>query len=134
MRIHLQILLVWAAIGCFFSTPAYSAQSAGPQPTKHPVVLYVSNQTSKIDPVDILVTIDRNPVVNDTFHVGNGHNWHTFELELAEGTHQIHATSDMGQAFIDVVFAAHSPMWLVLNYWGKCHFQLRLSTKPVLFM
>ncbi len=50
-------------------------------------VLYVSNQSFYIDPVDIQIWIDGECVVREYFEVGNQHNYRPFVLRLSEGTH-----------------------------------------------
>ena len=101
---------------------------------QHKVIIYVSNQTRQIDPVDIMVTVDKRVIAHQDFHFGDGHNWASFDLLLPEGTHQIIARSERGKAFLDVVFDVNRKRWLVLDYWGEGHFQLGFREKQVYFM
>jgi hypothetical protein len=100
-----------------------------------PVVLHVSNQTSEVDPVDIKISIDNDkPIVNQNFSCGTGHNVSTFKLAFNEGVHQLFVTSHNGDAGLDFVFMLDKPVWLIIHYWGKNHFQLNISYKPVVFI
>ncbi len=98
-----------------------------------PVVIYVSNQTGEVNPVNIKVSIDQDSILNQDFLCGTGHNWSSFKLSLKEGRHQLVVTSSNGDAGLDVVFTVDKPTWLVIDYWGKNHFQLVISYEPVGF-
>jgi hypothetical protein len=51
-------------------------------------ILYVSNQSFALDPVDIKVYIDGFLVVNRDFYVKGQHNWIRFQFQLGGGTHR----------------------------------------------
>jgi hypothetical protein len=104
-------------------------------------VLYVSNQTNAIDPVDITVWIDGKCVVRDDFEYINEHNWLTFRLRLQDGDHELVAESEKGNATLGRSFTTSGSHWAVLNY--TYHPDLRtpvprqftflLQDKPMLF-
>jgi hypothetical protein len=100
---------------------------------RHEIVLYVSNQTYEIDPVDILVTVDRRIVAQGKFQVGDGHNWRKFAFSVPDGRHQIIASSQRGKAMLDVICNVRANEWLVLNYWGRGHLQLGFYEEAVIF-
>ena len=52
-------------------------------------ILYVSNQSFAIDPVDIIILIDGEPAVDQELYVDGQHNWQKFQFLLLEGKHQI---------------------------------------------
>jgi len=101
--------------------------------SESPVAIYVSNQTAEVNPVNIKVSIDQKAILNQNFPCGSGHNWSRFKVSLKEGRHQLVVTSSNGDAGLDVVFTVDKPMWLVIDYWGKNHFQLVISHEPVGF-
>ena len=61
-------------------------------------VLYVSDQSFKLDHVDITIRIDGKVAVSDQFAVGNEHNWKQYRFQLDPGLHHITAISHRGQA------------------------------------
>jgi hypothetical protein len=83
-----------------------------------PVVLYVSNQSFTVDPVDITVTIDGEVVVDGNFFVEGQHNWIQFDLELAPGDHTLRANSIGGGADHEELLTVDGPLWIVVDYWG----------------
>ena len=98
-----------------------------------PVVIYVSNQMGKVNPVNIKVSIDQKTIVNGDFSNDGGYSWTPFKTSMKDGGHQIVVTSDNGDAGLDVIFEVDKPLWLVISYWGKNHFQLNISPRPVAF-
>jgi len=102
---------------------------------EYQVTLYVSSQDATfVNPVDIQVKLDnKTTVVDRDFYTGTGHNNTQFDLILRHGDHQLIAKSTNGDASIDVVFTVDGRLWLVLDYWGKNHFQFSVYRHPVLF-
>lgn len=98
-----------------------------------PVVIYVSNQMGKVNPVNIKVSIDQKTIVDSAFSNHGGYSWSAFKTSLKNGGHQVIVTTTNGDAGLDVVFTIDKPLWLVISYWGKNHFQLNISPKPVVF-
>jgi hypothetical protein len=106
-------------------------------------VLYVSNQSFEMKTVDILVTIDGRPVLQEYFKVGNQHVWKRFSLQLSDGRHKIHTVTRKGEAEIEEAFEVAGKRWSVLNFcYGKreghkCNkpsFIFEVSDKPVGFL
>lgn len=107
------------------------------------VVLYVSNQSFEIDPVDIEVRVDGRLVVSKDFNVGSQHNWESFRLSLPAGRHVLTARSKRGEAEIRQPFDVDGNRWLVLDYWfyskkygnppESRHFQFTESDEPMGF-
>ena len=125
--------LISASLVLFLAVfnPAKVAQTT----TQHdfPVVIYVSNQMGKVNPVNIKVSIDHKTIVDSAFANNGGYSWAAFKTSLKNGGHQIVITSTNGDAGLDVIFTADKPLWLVISYWGRNHFQLNISPKPVGF-
>ena len=100
-------------------------------------VLYVSNQSFEIDPVDIRVTIDGKLAVDEDFEVEDQHNWVEYTFRLREGRHVLHAESRAGAAELTRSFELTRKTWAVLNYWyypgERKRFSFDLSHQPVAF-
>jgi hypothetical protein len=79
--------------------------------------LYVRNQSFEIDPVDIEVYIDDQPVVCDEFFVEGQHNWILHDLSLDPGEHSIRAVGHDGQTTIEETFQVEGERWAVLDFW-----------------
>ena len=108
--------------------------SQAPSKREFPVVLYVSSQSSYVDPVNIKVFFEgEKDTVNQDFYYRTGNSHSTFHYSLKKGQHQIIVTSKNGEAGLDVVFYVDKPLWLGLDYWGKNHFQLNISDRPLGF-
>jgi hypothetical protein len=80
------------------------------------LTLYVGNQSSAIDPVDIQVEIDGRLVVNDLFPFGNGHTCKKLVLPVRPGWHRINARSVKGEAVFHTEFSTFWSRWAVLDY------------------
>jgi hypothetical protein len=81
------------------------------------LTLYISNQSSAIDPVDIQVEIDGQLVANDQFRFADGHNWQRFVLPLRPGRHSINAKTVKGDSIFRSEFSVFWNRWAVLDYW-----------------
>jgi hypothetical protein len=89
-----------------------------PVPTQPNFVLYVSNQSFEIDPVDIDVFVDGELAVEGDFLVGSQHTWHMFEFELAPGEHTIRAVTSAGDTRLsDTVDITDQTRYAVVNFW-----------------
>ena len=107
------------------------------------VVLYVSNQSFEIDPVDVVVAIDGEPVIAEEFAVANQHNWKKFVLRLSPGRHTLTARSGRGAATLETSFVVKGAHWAVLDYWYYSeaygsppeprHFEFMIQDEPVAF-
>ncbi|MGD1046641.1 MAG: hypothetical protein ABR936_15140 [Bacteroidota bacterium] len=116
-----------------------------------PVIVYFGIEAGNIDPLNVSVSMDGNNFINQDFsnssdtHVDTTksgkiitsitlpHRHWPFTLTLKESIHQITATTKNGDAGLDVVFTVEKPLWLILSYWGKNHFQLHISERGVGF-
>ena len=81
------------------------------------VILIVSNQSFKIDPVDLIITVDSDTVVQDTFFVGNQHNWEVYKLDLSKGYHTIMAKTEIGEFEIKDSFFLFYKKYIYIDYW-----------------
>lgn len=135
------------------ATPTTASAPAAVSPTepstppvldpKGNFVLYVSNQSFEIDPVDIVIEIDGEQIIDGDFDVGNQHNWKRYVLRLSPGRHTLTARSTDGDATLNESFVASDRRWAVLNYWYYTeaygsppepkHFELKIYGKPVKF-
>jgi hypothetical protein len=103
-------------------------------------VLYVSNQSFALTPVDVIIHIDGKNAISADFDVGNQHNWTKHTYRLAPGKHKLVARSRKGAARIEKVFEVKEKHWAVVAYWynpkegGKRHFSFHIQDKPVYFM
>jgi len=80
-------------------------------------LLYVSNQSFAITPVDIIVKIDGKIIVNEMFEVGSQHRWKLFRIKLPKGKHEITASSKKGSATLHKLFTVKGKQWAVVDYW-----------------
>jgi hypothetical protein len=121
-----------------------------PEPVEIPssasgnVILYVSNQSYDLDPVDITVRIDGRVVSSDRYEVDDQHTWVDYPFDLAPGHHELVAESVRGEARIEEAFDLTNQKWLVVSFWyypttrggaGPTPKQLQLSSsdEPVYF-
>lgn len=80
-------------------------------------VLYVSNQSNAIDPVNINIRIDDTLAIEQNFEWKGGHNWKQFKFDLANGMHNIRAESQNGNASLGKDINIQDSLWVVVNYW-----------------
>ncbi|MCK9555939.1 hypothetical protein M0R36_09035 [bacterium] len=84
-------------------------------------ILYISNQSFDVNPVDIKIYIDGKLVVNQDFDVtGNRvpqHNWQKFEFNLSIGSHRLFVSSKKGDATLEKEFEISKKHWAVVDYW-----------------
>ncbi len=81
------------------------------------LVLYVSNQSFALDPVDIKVYLDGVLAVNQDFYVKSQHNWIKFQFQLRGGTHEIRAVTKAGETQKASFFDMDKQRWCVVNFW-----------------
>jgi hypothetical protein len=81
-------------------------------------ILYVSNQSFAINPIDIKIYIDDMVAVNEDFDVGIQHTWKPFQFNLPTGTHSIKIESIIGDSILeenfDIIDDKH---WALVQYW-----------------
>jgi hypothetical protein len=89
-----------------------------PVPAEPDFVLFVSNQSFDLDPVDIQVFVDDELAVEGDFLVESQHSWHMFELELTPGPHTIRAVSEAGETErVDSIELPEQVRYAVINFW-----------------
>lgn len=89
-----------------------------PAATDPTFVLYVSNQSFDIDPVDIEVLLDGQRAVEGDFLVEGQHSWHTFSFELAPGAHELRAVTVGGESIaVETIEVGEEPRYGVLDFW-----------------
>ena len=109
-----------------------------PQDKNGNFVLYVSNQSFDVSPVDILIHIDGKEAVSSDFAVGNQHNWVQHTFQLAPGKHQLVAVSQKGKARVEREFEIVDKHWAVVDYWypdpdGKAQIAFIIHDRPIGF-
>lgn len=88
-----------------------------PQDQNGNFILYVSNQSPAIDPVDIKILIDGEVVVEQEFHHGGGHkNWKKLQFSLSKGEYTIYAISLKGEAKLEQQFEVTDKHWAAVGY------------------
>lgn len=89
-----------------------------PAPAEPSFVLFVSNQSFDIDPVDIGIFIDDNLAIEGDFLVGSQHTWHKFEFALPPGKHTILATTSAGDTELtETIDLPAATRYGVINFW-----------------
>jgi hypothetical protein len=103
------------------------------------LMLYVSNQSYRDDPVHLQVTIDSVRVVDRGFDVGSQHSWVSFPMTLPPGTHQVRAVSDTGVELVESLSIPDTgTRYASLSYWfypeqPPRRFTLDVSDTPFAF-
>lgn len=107
------------------------------------VVLYVSNQSIALDRVDVVVEVDGKPVVDQSFDVGDQHDWKQFGLRLSPGRHELVARSAKGEATLRMPFTVKGDHWVAVSYWYNTktqgtptpkQFQFTIQDTPIGFL
>jgi hypothetical protein len=141
MRSKLFIAVMLTALcvagGCT-KTPPSQAEPL-PQNENGNFVLYVSNQSFDVSPVDIRIQIDGKEAVSSDFAVGNQHNWVQHTFQLAAGKHRLVAVSRKGKAQVEEEFEIIDKHWAVVDYWcpdpdGKAQISFTIHDQPIGFM
>jgi hypothetical protein len=98
-------------------------------------ILYVSDQSAVITPVDIQVHIDNHLAVDDTFVAEDFHNWIEYRFQLEQGRHTITAISKKGNAVLEEDFEVVGTHWAVIDFWSdpKKHFSFDIKDEPIYF-
>lgn len=91
-------------------------------PTISPVengnfILFVSNQSFALDPVDIKVYIDNKLAVNRDFYCEYQHTWIKFQFNIKDGTHKLYCVSSKGGEKVDTTFIISETPFCVVEYW-----------------
>ena len=110
-------LLLASAAGCSSAGDQEPRQRL-PVATDPTFVLYISNQSFELDPVDIEARLDGEIAVQGDFLVEGQHSWHTFDFDLAPGSHELRAVTQTGA--VDHVWTFEIPegaRYGVLDFW-----------------
>jgi hypothetical protein len=123
------ILSILACLHCACSDPIKNETGdVLPQYVGGNFVLYVSNQSFAISPVDIHIHIDGKHAIESEFAVSDQHNWIIHTFSLPSGKHKLRAWSLKGGTSIEKSFTidsfsdgratvASKKYWAVINYW-----------------
>jgi len=138
MKMIADVVLAICMAACRASDDKPKTAEALPQTTNGNFVLYVSNQSSDLSPVDITVEIDGKKSLSADFAVGTGHNWTKHTFQLAPGKHKIVAISQRGSARLEKDIEVKDKHWAVIDYWfatrdGKKHLTFRIQDTPIMF-
>ena len=79
--------------------------------------IYVSNQSSTLDPVDINVYIDGKPAIKQEFYWLNGSNHLIFQFQLDGEEHRLSATSVNGNISKDTTFNLTITPYSYISFW-----------------
>jgi hypothetical protein len=80
-------------------------------------ILFVSNQSYHLDPVDIRVYIDNKLAVNQEFYCERQHTWIKFQYNLKEGDHKLYSYTETGRVHIDSTFNLKETPYCVVEFW-----------------
>lgn len=108
------------------------------------IVLYVSNQSTEVDPVGIKIQFDGVTIADKEFVYGNGNVYEKFEHSLSRGSHKFYAESTSGGAQLHQEFTISGKSWGVVEYRrepGRTadgaptpgSFSFRVENKPISF-
>ncbi len=105
-------------------------------------ILYVSDQSSAISPVDIRVIIDGKVAVNDDFYYSYlfsilppGHIQKGYSFKLEPGNHTINVTSKRGEAELRKEFEIVDKHWALIIYSSDPkHFYFDIQDEPMYFL
>ncbi len=133
-------VISWSILACRADDGSWKAQEEVlPQTTNGNFVLYVSNQSFDMSPVDITVHINGKKAVSADFAVGNSHTWVKHTFQLAPGKHKIAAVSQKGSSRIEKEIEVKDKHWVVIDYWftkqdGKKQLTFMIQDTPIMFM
>lgn len=80
-------------------------------------VLYVSNQSKDFPDVDIKVFIDGKPAIDNSFNIGDCHNWFEFTYKLPFGEHRVKVVSENSGATLTQPFTVTGKHWGIIDFW-----------------
>lgn len=79
--------------------------------------IYVSNQSSSLDPVDLKITIDGKLAVRQEFFCENGNNHIKFQFQIDEGEHKLSVSSIKGNIGKDTTFTLSTTPYCSISFW-----------------
>jgi len=81
------------------------------------VILYVSNQSYTLSPVDISVSIDDQPLLSAEFRVVDQHNYVRYQFDWTPGVYVLRATSEKGSVFLEQTVEIADQAWGFVGFW-----------------
>lgn len=112
-----QIAVIAIMAGCSAGNhPGQGAEPVFPQDPNGNLVLYVSNQSYAITPVDITVHIDGKMAIQNDFDVGGQHRWVQHVFRVTPGEHTLKVVSRKGKASLETRFDLKDKHWAVVYY------------------
>lgn len=79
--------------------------------------IYVSNQSSDLDPVDLKITIDGKPAIKQEFFFINGSNHIKFQFQLDNRDHIFSVSSINGNVSKDTTFTLPATPYSLVTFW-----------------
>ena len=114
----LAIGLLSSALGACGAGEAFGPpRQLVPAPANPNLIVYVSNQSFDIDPVDIQITFDRQPLIEGDFLVEGQHNWLRFDFGVEAGVHQLSANSSESPTQTVSIATGNDTRFAVVNFW-----------------
>lgn len=132
-------VLFFGLVGCTKPKLDKKVESLLPQDKNGNFILYVSNQSFAISPVDIAIYINGNKAISSEFEVRNQHNWVKHIFSLQTGKHKLKIVSQKGEAILEKEIEVKGKHWVAIDYWyypkkdGKKHFSFLIQDKPIYF-
>ncbi len=134
-------ILVWSYGGISLADEPLAApqENTMPQSTNGNFVLYVSNQSHAMSPVDITICIDGKQAVSSNFDFGNAHNLIKHTFPLAPGKHTLTAVTKKGETQFEQEIEITDKHWAVIMFWfnsktGQKKLSFKIQDKPLAFM
>lgn len=106
---------LFLALGACQNSATLSQSNRAIQPDNF--ILYVSNQSFEISPVDIKILIDGKIIIDDLFEVNNQHNWREFRFYFSSGKHVLNVVSKRGEAELQSEFTVTEKHWAAVAFW-----------------
>ena len=88
-----------------------------PQVENGNFILFVSNQSTYLDPVDFRITIDGKLALNQEFLTEDGHNHIKFQFQLEDGNHIFSVSSINGNINKDTIFTLPTTPYGVVSFY-----------------
>ena len=117
MKKHIIIIISQILFMILFVSCSDGSISTNPQVENGNFILFVSNQSSNLDPVDIKISIDDKLAVNQEFLSKGGHNWIKFQFQLNNGNHKLFTSSTKGNIVKDTLFTLPTTPYGVVDFW-----------------
>jgi hypothetical protein len=132
-------VLFFGVVGCGDPKVDKKAENLLAQDKNGNFVLYVSNQSFAISPVDIAIYINGDKAISSEFEVKGQHHWVRHIFSLQPGKHKLKIVSKKGEATLEKEIEVKGKHWAAIDYWyypkkdGKKHFTFGIQDKPIYF-